>query len=56
VESSSVPPAEDEAQSRAKAQMELQKAQQQSREQLRRFESELQVKPAPESLQPPKLQ
>jgi hypothetical protein len=36
--------------------MDLQRAQQQSREQLRRFESELQVKPGPDPGQPPKLQ
>ena len=39
-------PSEDEAGRRAKARMELEKAQQSSQQQLRRFESELQPKPA----------
>jgi hypothetical protein len=41
----SAQPFEDEDIRRAKAQMDLQKAQQQSQQQLRRFESELQVQP-----------
>ena len=45
IEPVSAQPSEGEGTSRAKAQMELQKAQQQSQQQLRRFESELQVKP-----------
>jgi hypothetical protein len=46
IEPGTAQPSDDEAGSRAKAQMELQKAQQSSQQQLRRFESELQPKPA----------
>jgi len=45
IEPVSAQPSEGEGTRRGKAQMELQKAQQQSQQQLRRFESELQVKP-----------
>jgi len=45
IEPGSAQPSEGEGTSKAKAQMELEKAQQQSQQQLRRFESELQVKP-----------
>jgi hypothetical protein len=45
IEPVSAQPSEGEDIRRAKAQMELEKAQQQSQQQLRRFESELQVKP-----------
>ena len=45
VEPVSVQPSEDEGTRRANAQMDLQKAQQQSQQQLRRFESELEAKP-----------
>lgn len=46
IEPGTAQPSEDEAGRRAKAQMELQKAQQSSQQQLRRFESELQPRPA----------
>ena len=45
IEPASAQPSEGEGSRRAKAQMELEKAQQQSQQQLRRFESEPQVKP-----------
>jgi len=54
IEPGTAQPSDDEAGRRAKAQMELNKAQAQSQQQLRRFESELRQPPAsPES--PPKL-
>jgi len=54
VEPGTAQPSDDEAGRRAKAQMELNKAQEQSQQQLRRFESELRQPPrSPES--PPKL-
>jgi len=56
VEAGGVQPPEDEASRRARSQRELQKAQQESRQQLRRFESELQRKPAADPLQPRKLE
>lgn len=46
IEPGTAQPSDDEAGRRAKAQMELQKAQQSSQQQLRRFESELPPKPA----------
>ena len=55
IEPVSAQPSEGEGTSRAKAQMELQKAQQQSQQQLRRFESELQVKPGVAMDQPRKV-
>jgi len=45
IEPASTQPSDGEGTRRAKAQLELEKAQQQSQQQLRRFESELQVKP-----------
>jgi len=48
-------PSDGEITRRAKAQMELQKAQQQSQQQLRRFESELQVEPWVATDRPRKL-
>jgi len=45
IEPVSAQPSEGEDTRRAKAQMDLQKAQQQSQQQLRRFESELEAKP-----------
>ena len=45
IEPVSAQPSEGEDTRRAKAQMDLQKAQQQSQQQLRRFESEMQVQP-----------
>lgn len=52
IEPGSVQPSEGEDARRAGAQMELQKARQQSEQQLRRFESELQVKPGASTDQP----
>jgi hypothetical protein len=49
IEPGSVQPTEDAAGQQNKAQMELRKAQEQSQQQLRSFESELQVKPAADS-------
>jgi hypothetical protein len=45
IEPASAQPSEGAGTRKAKAQMELEKAQHQSQQQLRRFESELQVKP-----------
>jgi hypothetical protein len=56
VETGGARPDEDEAASRARAQMELRKAGRQSREQLRRFESELQMTPEGNPPRPPKLE
>ena len=55
IEPGSAQPSEGEGTSKAKAQMELEKAQQQSQQQLRRFESELQVKPGAATDLPRKL-
>ena len=52
IEPAGAQPSDDEGTRRAKAQMELQKAQQQSQQQLRRFESELQLKPRAATDQP----
>jgi hypothetical protein len=52
IEPASAQPSEDEAGQRAKSQMELQKAQDQGQQQLRRFESELQVKPGADTVRP----
>jgi hypothetical protein len=49
IEPGSAQPTEDAAGQQNKAQMELRKAQEQSQQQLRRFESELQKKPAADS-------
>jgi len=56
IEPGSAQPTEDAAGQQNKAQMDLRKAQEQSQQQLRRFESELQVKPAADSAQSPKLE
>ncbi|HSF20595.1 MAG TPA: hypothetical protein VLA81_01030, partial [Burkholderiales bacterium] len=55
VEPSSAQPTEDAAGQQNKAQMELRKAQESSQQQLRRFESELQVKPGADPARSPKL-
>jgi hypothetical protein len=56
IEPSSAQPTEDAAGQQNKAQMELRKAQEQSQQQLRRFESESQAKPAADSARPPRLE
>jgi len=56
IEPGSAQPTEDAAGQQNKAQLELRKAQEQSQQQLRRFESELQVKPAADSARSPKLE
>ena len=56
IEPGSAQPTEDAAGQRNKAQMELRKAQEQSQQQLRRFESETQVKPAADSARSDKLE
>lgn len=55
IEPGSAQPSEGEDTRRAKAQMELEKAQRQSQQQLRRFESEPQVKPGAATVQPRKM-
>lgn len=55
VEPGSAQPTEDAAGQQNKAQMELRKAQESSQQQLRRFESELQVKPGADPARSPKL-
>lgn len=54
IEPETAQPSDDEAARRAKAQMELRKAQEQSQQQLRRFDSELQVKPGAGTVEPGK--
>ncbi|HEX9685649.1 MAG TPA: hypothetical protein VGA25_07345 [Burkholderiales bacterium] len=56
IEPGSVQPTEDAAGQENKAQMELRKAREQSQQQLRRFESESQAKPATDSARPLKLE
>jgi hypothetical protein len=55
IEPASAQPSEGEGGRRAKAQMELEKAQRQSQQQLRRFESELQAKPRASTDPPGKM-
>ena len=56
IEPGNVQPTEDAAGQENKAQMELRKAREQSQQQLRRFESESQAKPATDSARPLKLE
>ncbi len=56
IEPGSAQPTEDAAGQRNKAQMELRRAQENGQQQLRRFESELQVEPAVDPARSPKLE